>query len=88
MKVLILAGGSGTRLWPASREAYPKQFLKLNCGKSLLQQTLERLLNIVSPKDILLLTNEQYKFHVLSEVNEVKMSTFGIHGLGWLMVRT
>jgi len=71
MKALILAGGSGTRLWPASREAYPKQFLKLNGGKSLLQQTLERLLNIVSPKDILLLTNEQYKFHVLSEVNEV-----------------
>ncbi len=71
MKVLILAGGSGTRLWPASREAYPKQFLKLGGKKSLLQQTLERILNIVSPKDILLLTNEQYKFHVLSEVNEV-----------------
>ncbi len=71
MKALILAGGSGTRLWPASREAYPKQVLKLNGEKSLLQQTLERILNIVSPKDILLLTNEQYKFHVLSEVNEI-----------------
>jgi mannose-1-phosphate guanylyltransferase/mannose-6-phosphate isomerase len=71
MKVLILAGGSGTRLWPASREAYPKQFLKLKGGKSLLQQTLERLLNIVSPQDILLLTNEQYEFLVLSDVNEV-----------------
>jgi mannose-1-phosphate guanylyltransferase (GDP) (EC 2.7.7.22) len=71
MKVLILAGGSGTRLWPASREAYPKQFLKLGYEKSLLQQTLERLLNIASPKDILLLTNEQYKFLVLSDVNEV-----------------
>jgi mannose-1-phosphate guanylyltransferase/mannose-6-phosphate isomerase len=71
IKALVLAGGSGTRLWPASREDYPKQFLKLNGGKSLLQQTLERLLNIVSPKDILLLTNERYKFHVLSEVNEV-----------------
>ena len=71
MKALILAGGSGTRLWPASREAYPKQFLKLGDEKSLLQQTLERLLNIASPKDILLLTNEQYKFHVLSDANEV-----------------
>ncbi|MCC6026925.1 MAG: mannose-1-phosphate guanylyltransferase/mannose-6-phosphate isomerase [Caldimicrobium sp.] len=71
MKVLVLAGGSGTRLWPASREAYPKQFLKLGSEKSLLQQTLERLLNIVSPKDILLLTNEQYEFLVLSDVNEV-----------------
>jgi len=71
MKVLILAGGSGTRLWPASREAYPKQFLKLGGKKSLLQQTLERLLNIASPKDILLLTNEKYKSHALSEVNEI-----------------
>jgi len=73
MKALILAGGSGTRLWPASREVYPKQFLKLNGGKSLLQQTLERLLKIVSPQDILLLTNEQYEFLVLSDVNEVSI---------------
>jgi len=73
MKVLILAGGSGTRLWPASREAYPKQFLKLSDEKSLLQQTLERLLNIASPKDILLLTNEQYELLVLSDVNEVSI---------------
>ena len=40
--VLILAGGSGTRLWPASRNASPKQFLDLGGGKSLFQQTLER----------------------------------------------
>jgi len=73
IKALILAGGSGTRLWPASREAYPKQFLRLGGKKSLLQQTLERFLNIVSPKDIILLTNEQYKFLVLSEVNEVSI---------------
>jgi mannose-1-phosphate guanylyltransferase/mannose-6-phosphate isomerase len=74
MKALILAGGSGTRLWPASREAYPKQFLKLGDERSLLQQTLERLLKIVSPQDILLLTNEQYEFLVLSDVNEVSES--------------
>jgi len=73
IKALILAGGSGTRLWPASREAYPKQFLRLGGKKSLLQQTLERFLNIVSPRDIILLTNEQYKFLVLSEVNEVSI---------------
>jgi len=71
MKVLILAGGSGTRLWPASRETYPKQFLKLNGKKSLLQQTVERILKISSPEDIILLTNEQYKFHVLAELNEI-----------------
>ncbi len=71
MKVLILVGGSRTRLWPASRETYPKQFLKLNGKKSLLQQTIERILKILSPGDIILLTNEQYKFHVLAELNEI-----------------
>ena len=71
MKALILAGGAGTRLWPASRETYPKQFLKLNGKKSLLQQTVERVLKILSPEDIILLTNEQYKFHVLAELNGI-----------------
>jgi mannose-1-phosphate guanylyltransferase/mannose-6-phosphate isomerase len=74
MKALILAGGSGTRLWPASRETYPKQFLKLNGKKSLLQQTVERILKISSPEDIILLTNEQYKFHVLTELNEISQN--------------
>ena len=40
---LILSGGSGTRLWPVSREAYPKPFIKLPDGRSLLQKTLDRL---------------------------------------------
>jgi len=68
MKVLILAGGSGTRLWPLSRRNYPKQFLRLNGDKSLLQQTVERFLQVVSPQDIVLMTNRDYKFHLLSEL--------------------
>ena len=52
MKAIILAGGSGERLWPLSRKNYPKQFLKLNGDKSLLQQTAERLLSVVSIEDI------------------------------------
>jgi len=71
MKALILAGGSGTRLWPLSRETFPKQFLKINSEKSLLQQTIERVLKILSPEDIILLTNEQYRFLVISEVREI-----------------
>jgi len=71
MKALILAGGSGTRLWPLSRKNFPKQFLKLNGDKSLLQQTVERLLQAVKPEDIIVMTNSDYKFHVQSDLNSL-----------------
>jgi mannose-1-phosphate guanylyltransferase/mannose-6-phosphate isomerase len=64
MKALILAGGSGTRLWPLSRKNYPKQFLKLDGKRSFLQKTAERLLNVVSTDNIIVMTNSEYKFHV------------------------
>jgi mannose-1-phosphate guanylyltransferase/mannose-6-phosphate isomerase len=69
MKVLILAGGSGTRLWPLSRKNYPKQFLRLNGKQSLLQQTVERLFGVVLPEDIIVITNNEYKFHVKSDLD-------------------
>ncbi len=68
MKALVLAGGSGTRLWPLSRKRYPKQFLKLNGEASLLQQTVERLLGFIRPEDIIVLTNSEYRFFVLSQL--------------------
>jgi mannose-1-phosphate guanylyltransferase/mannose-6-phosphate isomerase len=72
MKAIILAGGSGTRLWPLSREEYPKQFLKLNGSRSLLQQTVDRLLKIVAPEDLIVLACEKYKFHVKSHLAGVQ----------------
>ena len=49
MKVLILAGGSGTRLWPLSTKEYPKQFLQLdNSGETLLQKTVNRHLGFAN----------------------------------------
>lgn len=72
MKVIILAGGSGTRLWPLSREKYPKQFVKLfNEKYSLFQETYLRSLNLCSSKDIFIVTNEAYKHLVIGEIEEI-----------------
>ena len=71
MKAVILAGGSGTRLWPVSRYGLPKQFIKLNGGKSLLCQTVERLAAVVPLRDIFVITNEDYRFHVQADLRSV-----------------
>ncbi len=68
MKIVILAGGKGTRLWPISRESFPKQFLKLGDEKTLLQQTVERFLSFAKPEDIFLVTNRDYYFLVKAQV--------------------
>jgi mannose-1-phosphate guanylyltransferase len=58
--VLILAGGGGTRLWPMSRDASPKQFLKLFGGKSLFELTLERARRIAPLSNILISTSVRH----------------------------
>lgn len=75
MKAVILAGGSGTRLWPLSRKSYPKQFLKINGTPSLLQDTVRRLLGVVAAKDVVVLTNAQYKYHVRADLREWTQDT-------------
>ena len=63
MKVVILAGGSGTRLWPLSRERYPKQFVKLNeGGTSLFQHAFQRSLLVADIADVYVVTNEKHKY--------------------------
>lgn len=56
MIALIMAGGSGTRFWPASRASKPKQFLEISGNKSMIQLTIERLLDITKLKDIYIVT--------------------------------
>jgi mannose-1-phosphate guanylyltransferase len=56
--VLIMAGGRGERFWPLSRERRPKQLIPLLGNRSFLQQAIDRVLPLVSPKNILVITNE------------------------------
>lgn len=59
--VVLMAGGVGTRFWPYSRNAKPKQFLDvLNTGKTLLQATYERYLPLCPPENILIVTHEEH----------------------------
>jgi mannose-1-phosphate guanylyltransferase len=61
LQPVIIAGGSGSRLWPLSRQLYPKQFLPLVGDKTMLQATLERLesLNCAAP---IIVCNEDHRF--------------------------
>lgn len=68
MRFLILSGGIGTGLWPLSREEYPKQFLSILGGRSLLELTVERFLCFASPHDIFIVTQKDKKFLVQREV--------------------
>jgi mannose-1-phosphate guanylyltransferase/mannose-6-phosphate isomerase len=69
MKIIILAGGSGTRLWPISRSSFPKQFLKLKDEFSLLQKTVKRFLSRWDPADIVVVTNHEYQHLVQSQLS-------------------
>lgn len=70
--VAIMAGGVGSRFWPASREALPKQFLDiLGNGKSLLRLTFERFLELTPADHIFIVTNGQYKELVKEHLPEI-----------------
>lgn len=73
IKSIILAGGSGTRLWPLSREMYPKQFLKFG-ETSLFQETVLRCLEVSDISEIFVVTNETQKFFVIGQIKEIGYS--------------
>jgi mannose-1-phosphate guanylyltransferase len=68
---VILCGGSGTRLWPISRENYPKQFLKIFDNESLFQKTIKR--NKKISDNFLLVSNELQYFTALDQINELNL---------------
>lgn len=70
MKSIILAGGVGTRLWPLSREYYPKQFIQFD-GPSLFQKTCERAILLSGPDGIYVVTNEIHRYLVKNQIEEL-----------------
>tara|TARA_B100000212_G_scaffold181975_1_gene137008 strand:+ start:782 stop:2218 length:1437 start_codon:yes stop_codon:yes gene_type:complete len=75
---LILCGGSGTRLWPLSRESYPKQFLSIRKDEklSLLQKTIKRIMPLKNLKQPILVCNEQHRFIVSEQMRELNIEDF------------
>jgi mannose-1-phosphate guanylyltransferase len=68
---VVMAGGSGTRFWPLSRQHRPKHLLKLIEGKTLLRLTLERLSPLFSPQDILVITQADQVTQVQDDVGDL-----------------
>src|SRR5512137_495066 len=71
MLAVILSGGSGTRLWPVSREAMPKPFMRLGNGASLLQRTVARAV-AAGCADCLVVTNREYGFRTSEEIEAMR----------------
>jgi mannose-1-phosphate guanylyltransferase/mannose-6-phosphate isomerase len=68
---LIMCGGAGTRLWPASREGRPKQFLPLFGARSTFQDTLKRVSDATLFERPIVITNATYRFMVLEQLAEI-----------------
>ncbi|WHI50751.1 mannose-1-phosphate guanylyltransferase/mannose-6-phosphate isomerase [Microbulbifer sp. MLAF003] len=75
---VILCGGTGSRLWPLSREAYPKQFLPLIGSETMLQATVRRLEGIQQLQAPILVCNEEHRFAAAEQLQEIGHGTQSI----------
>src|ERR1700761_4643498 len=84
MKIIpvIICGGAGTRLWPVSREAFPKPLLKLADGQSLLQKTFLRASRLATGTEVVIVTNRETYFLTKDECVEV---TSDVSQLGFIL---
>ncbi|WP_214280182.1 sugar phosphate nucleotidyltransferase, partial [Escherichia coli] len=77
IKPIIMAGGSGTRLWPLSRSNFPKQFLSLTGGASMLQNTIARLKGL-EHSPVMLICNELHRFIAAEQLRQLNIKHDGI----------
>ncbi len=75
---VILSGGSGTRLWPLSREQYPKQLLPLTGKRTLLQETVARLDGLKNAANPLFVCNEDHRFLVAEQIRQLGKTPLAI----------
>lgn len=68
---VVLAGGSGTRLWPTSRDNTPKQFLKLGGSRTMMQATIDRILPLIPWERVIVVTNAAYAGEVRQQLPEI-----------------
>lgn len=74
--IVIMAGGSGTRFWPLSREAMPKQLLRIGGDKTLIQQTIGRVNPLIPSDRIFIVTNENHAEQIRFQVPEIKKENY------------
>jgi mannose-1-phosphate guanylyltransferase len=82
MYALVLAGGSGTRLWPHSRIHRPKQFLSIGGERTMLQETVDRTLPIISPERVYVATGAAYLDLVMEQLPEVPLANILVEPAG------
>src|ERR1019366_582015 len=75
---VILSGGAGTRLWPLSREMFPKQLLALASKRTMLQETAARLGGIAGVTAPIIVCNEAHRFTVAEQIRELGAQASGI----------
>ena len=77
---IILCGGSGSRLWPLSRRSYPKQFIKFDDKdeKTLLQNTISRVVGIKNIENPILICNEEHRFIVAEQMRKINVKPSAI----------
>ena len=68
---VILSGGSGTRLWPVSRESFPKQLWPLVSERTMLQETVARLQGLPDGGSPIVVSNHEHRFLVAEQLNEL-----------------